>query len=458
MKFPFPKSSLYTASGRLKKLNERNTDFIMNISKRFGPFGLCTANKARRAAAFVAALTVSAAALAGCKKALPEVTLSVWCPSESVETIERMIDEFTELHSGEAAFHITVSEEEELSCKETVLANPAAAADIYSFADDQFLELYNAGALLEVTLDADTVIAENGGADNGAIRSATVDGKLYAYPVTASNGYFLYYNSAYLTEDDVKSLDRILQVAEENGKKFAMDFTSGWYIYSFFKGAGLDVSLNEDGLTNSCNWNSTDGKYKGTDVAEAMLRIAQSDGFLSCGDEEFSSGAADGTVIAGVNGTWNAVKIQEAYGENYAATKLPEYTVAGDSVQMCSFAGYKLMGVNSSAEHPEWAMMLAQWLTNEENQMTLFRLRGEGPSNVKAAASEEVQAARAIAALGEQSAYGYLQNVGGSYWTPTDIFGNTIAAGNPDGTDLQELLDTMVKGITSPPENAAGTE
>ncbi len=240
-----------------------------------------------------------------------------------------------------------------------------------------------------------------------------------------------------------------------------MDFTSGWYIYSFFKGAGLDVSLNEDGLTNSCDWNSADTagvKYKGRDVAEAMLKIAENGGFLNCGDETFVNGAADGSIIAGINGTWNAVNIEEAYGENYAAAKLPEYTIAGDSVQMCSFAGYKLMGVNSATEEPEWSMSLAQWLTNEENQMTLFRLKGEGPSNVKAAASEEVRAAKAIAALGEQSAYGYLQNVGGSYWTPTNVFGTTIAARNPDGTDLQKLLDTMVKGITSLPEDSTGTE
>ena len=55
-------------------------------------------------------------AFSGCGKALPEVTLSVWCPQESVEAVEQMITEFTELHADEAVFHITVSEEEEL-CK-----------------------------------------------------------------------------------------------------------------------------------------------------------------------------------------------------------------------------------------------------------------------------------------------------------------------------------------------------
>ena len=36
---------------------------------------------------------------------------------------------------------------------------------------------------------------------------------MYAYPLTADNGYFLYYNKAYFSEEDVQSLDRILELA-----------------------------------------------------------------------------------------------------------------------------------------------------------------------------------------------------------------------------------------------------
>ena len=49
--------------------------------------------------------------------------------------------------------------------------------------------------------------------------------KLYAYPMTASNGYFLYYNKEYFTEEDVKSFDRMLEIAEENDKKLLEDFS-----------------------------------------------------------------------------------------------------------------------------------------------------------------------------------------------------------------------------------------
>lgn len=384
-------------------------------------------------------------------KEKPDVNLSVWCAYEEVPFTEQLVENFKEKYANEANFNITISEEEEISCKETVLANPSAAADVFAFAADQFKEMYDAGALLEVTLNADQIIADNGGADNGAVRSASVNGKLYAYPKTASNGYFLYYNSNYLTEDDVKSFDRILEVAESVGKKVTMDYTSGWYLYSFFKGAGLNVELSEDGVTNTCNFNSSDGKYKGTDVAEAMFKIAQHPAFESGDDDAFKAFIKSGNFIAGINGAWNSGTVSEAFGDGYAAAKLPEFTIAGDSVQMCSFAGYKHVGINSATQYPEWSMKLAEFLTNEESQTERFKARGEGPSNIKAAASPDVSASPAIRALGEQAAYGYLQNVGGAYWQPMYVFGTTLSSGNKDNTDYQKLLDILVDGIASVP-------
>ena len=411
--------------------------------------------KIRKIVSALMVLVMSVGVLSGCdrKGALEEVKLSVWCAGEDIPMISQMVDEFKEMYKDEAIFSITISAEGEDTCKDTILANPEAVADVFSFAADQFNSLYDAGVLLQITEDADKIIEENGSSSSGAVMSASRDGKLYSYPATASNGYFLYYNTEYLTEDDVKSFARILEVAVENGKKVTMDFTSGWYIYSFFKGAGLEVTLNDDGKTNICNWNSTSGNYTGVDVAQAMLDIASNDGFLAGGDDILKEGAKEGSVIAGISGTWLSTDIKEAFGDGYAATKLPEYTIKGDSVQMHSFAGYKLIGVNANTESPKWSQLLAQWLTNEENQLTRFRERGEGPSNVNAAGTDEVKASIAISALSEQSVYGHLQNVADTFWTPTYVFGTTIAAKNIDNVDLQVLLDTMVTGITSEPES-----
>lgn len=391
-------------------------------------------------------------AASGCGKERPDVSLSIWTSAEEKEIMTDFIEAFKEEYADETDFDnfvVTISEEDETTCRDTVLADPEGAADLYTFASDQLDNLQREHALLPITDNTEQIIADNGGENSAAILSSSRDGALYAYPMVASNGYFMYYNSAYFSEQDVTSLDQMLDIAAKNGKKVAMDFSSGWYTYSFFKGAGFDVQMNEDRTTNSCNWNGQTDRYTGVDVAEAMLAIAGHDGFLNCKDEDFIKGVQDGTIIAGVNGTWNANNVEAAYQEHYNATKLPTYTLAGDQVQMHSFSGYKLLGINAYTKNPDWAMRIASWLTNEENQLTRFRKRGEGPSNIKAASSEEVQAAPAIKALSEQSAYSHLQNVAETFWTPTFKFGTTIAGGNRDKTDLQKLLDTLTQGITS---------
>lgn len=406
------------------------------------------------ATAAVLALTVLG--VTGCSKKnepLPTVRLSVWWSDEDDRAlIDQTIKTFQEEHAQEAVFEITVSKERVQTSKDTVLSNPGAAADIYMFADDQFEALRQAGALLEITENVDRVIGENGGIDNGACRSAMYDGRLYAYPLTAGNGYFLYYNSAYFEKDDINNLDRILEIAAQNNKKMAIDYSSGWYIYSFFKGAGLELGLNADGQSNYCNWNATDTQYTGVDVAEAMLAVASHEGFISCDNQGFLDGIKNGTIIAGINGAWNAETVKNVWGKDFAAAKLPCYTLAGDSVQMCSFSGYKLLGINPNSKNSYWAMKLAERLTDEDMQTRRFELIGECPSNVNAASNVLVKESPAITALSEQSEYAYAQRIADSYWNPSCLFGITIAGGNSDEQDLQTLLDNMTKEITGQTE------
>ena len=180
-----------------------------------------------------------------------------------------------------------------------------------------------------------------------------------------------------------------------------------------------------------------------------MLSIASNPGFLSGTDDDFVSGIKDGTIIAGVNGIWNSAVASEEWGENYGAVKLPTYTCAGQQVQMASYAGYKMVGVSAYSKESDWAMKLADWITNEDNQRLRFVERAQGPSNINAADSEEVRTSPAIKALIDQSEFASLQRVGGSYWEPVQAFGEKMATGKVASNSLQKLLDTMVAGITS---------
>jgi arabinogalactan oligomer/maltooligosaccharide transport system substrate-binding protein len=211
----------------------------------------------------------------------------------------------------------------------------------------------------------------------------------------------------------------------------------------------MEVGLNPDGITNYCTWNNKKGDIKGTDVAQSLLNLANSAGYISGGDDALVTGAENGTVIAGVSGVWLAERLKSAWGKNYGATKLPCYTVAGKQVQMGSYTGYKLVGVNEYSANKEWATKLAEYMISKECQELRYEMRGQGPANAEAAASDAVKSNVALTALIKQSDFGSLQRIGAAYWGPAGEFGNLMASGQKGNSSLQEIMDTLVAGITS---------
>ena len=372
------------------------------------------------------------------------IKLRVWAEEDNFPMLEKMFDSFKKQYPSET-FEIILESQNDGDLRNAALGDVHNTADVFHFPDDQLSSLAAGGILSEIP-DASLIQAAN---TTGSVEAATIGGKLYAYPMTADNGYFLYYNKKYLSEEDVKTMDGILAVAEKHGKKLTMELNSGWYLYSFFGNTGLDFGINDDGVTNHCNWNTTEGSITGLHVATAINNIINHPGFRVSADGNFLPDAKQDTVIAAISGVWNAMGVKEAWGEDYGAVKLPTYTCNGNQIQMASFTGYKMVGVNSYSEHVEWAHKLAAWITNEENQTLRFVERNQGPANIKAAASDEVMKVPAIQAIIAQSEYGVLQRVGNHYWGPCVTFIDTLAAGNPEGKSLQELLDNLVAGITA---------
>lgn len=373
------------------------------------------------------------------------IELKIWVEEANFDNVNKMVASFKEEYAGQATFDITLEAQADSETRDTLLDDVHNGADVFSMPDDQLYSMISGGALSPV-VNADKVRSEN---LEEAIDAASYNDILYAYPYSADNGYFLYYDKNYFTEDDVKTLDRILQVAAENGKKFSMEFDSGWYLYTFFGQTGLEFGINADGVTNYCNWNSTENSIKGVDIAQSLLSITSNPGFISRPNDSFIDDVKSGDVIAGVSGVWHAMSIKQEWGEDYGACKLPTYTCAGQQVQMSTFTGYKMMGVNSYSKHPEWAHKLAEWLTNEENQTLRFTDINQGPSNINAAASDAVKKVPAIIAVIDQSQYGTLQRVGNNYWDACSTFATTILNGNPGNVPLQDLMDTLVNGITA---------
>ncbi len=390
--------------------------------------------------------------LTGCTPGTVEenasIPLRVWVGDNAdVAWMEQVVRDFTAANP-KRRYAIQIGVQNEGDVSKVILADVESAADVFTFADDQLNDLLIGGALMPIVEGAEAVAAANIPA---SVEAATgPDGLLYAYPATADNGYFLFYNSAYITPGDAATLESLLDRAAENGRKIAFPMANAWYLYSFFRGAGLEMQLSEDGVTNTCNWNAADTPITGVDVLSALLEIAAHPGFIEADSDAFVAGIKDGSIIAGVSGTWNASVAAQVWGEHYAAAKLPTYRVKEQQVQMASFSGFKLVGVNAYSAHAGDAMDLAAFMTSYDAQVDRFTMRRQGPSNTAALSSSEVQSEPAIAAIVAQSPYADVQRVGSKYWDAAAALGKIIVSGNPGKTDLQTLLDNCVAGITAP--------
>ena len=323
-----------------------------------------------------------------------KVALKVWADQGELELTEKLCSEFAAEHP-EKEYTFEYGAVGAVDGKARYLEDPAAAADVFLFADDQLVDLVKADALYEVTRNTDAVIAAN---TPGSINAATYDGTLYGYPMTSDNGYFLYYDKSVFTEDDLKTLDGILAAANAAGKKVHMDVSNGWYLASFFLGNGCTLTI-EDGK-QVIDFNNANGLA----AAEAIRAFCNDPAFVT-GDDSVLAGGIGDAIACGVSGTWVASAIQEKLGDNYGCCKLPTFTCDGKQVQMGSFLGCKIYGVNSQTAYPVDAMELAEYLTGEKAQIERYNVLNYGPSNVNALADDTISSNLALQALNAQSAF-----------------------------------------------------
>lgn len=115
------------------------------------------------------------------------VELTVWGAAEDEELLNRILNEFQEKYRGEADFRITYEPQSESHCTDALMADLENGADVFAFADDQLNTLVASGALDPVE-NAEALRAAN---LPEAVSAACVNDTLYAYPLTADNGYFL---------------------------------------------------------------------------------------------------------------------------------------------------------------------------------------------------------------------------------------------------------------------------
>ena len=359
-----------------------------------------------------------------------DITLTVWGPQAELGEnndgwLPQWCEKFNEAHPE---WNITFKYEVcgEGDAGNNVTKDPTVAGDIYFFANDQLGTLLQANAIARLggaTLDQ--VKADN---SEAMIATVTSGEGVYGVPFT-SNTWFMYYNKSIFTEEDVKSLDKMLEVAKEKNVKVSFPLTTGWYFGSFYAANG--GTYFGDGTDAAAGIQF--GGENGVAVTNYLVDLVANPNFMNDASGAGLSGLKDGTVACYFSGTWDANNTKEALGENWAAAAAPTITIGGEAKQLLGFHGSKAIAVNPNTKNAQAASALAAFLATPEAQLAHYEFNGTAPVSNQLADNATVAADVSVKAANDAVAFGSVMQPSipemGAYWGAAEAMANAIVNG-----------------------------
>lgn len=375
--------------------------------------------------------------------------LLVWAPDKAVKLTEKQCAEFVKKYP-DANLKITVKAQGEGDAATAILNDPQKSADVFGFACDQLSTLINAKVIRPVHLAFAPAIVENN--SEGSIQAATYDKKLYAFPETGDNGYYLVYDKSVVSDEQAKTLEGVLEACKKANKQFICSAGDGFFACMFPFTGGLEINgLEADNTTQKFN------DYNEKEVVDTLVAFAElfhkyEGTFVSDNPTKIAAGMQVNPkkVAAGVDGSWNAAGVAKALGENFGAVKLPTINVNGKDKQIISLHGYKLLGVNNYTKNPNASTLLADYLASEECQLQRAEELSWGPSNIKATESDIVKKNVAVTAILDQAKNSLPQvNIASTFWNPMGTLGTKLCAKDEkyDEATITKLLQDTITNI-----------
>ena len=391
------------------------------------------------------------------------IELLVWAPSAAQTFYKTWADKWAKDYKDSQGrqYKIKMGIKGEGDAKTDLLYAVQDGADVFAFADDQLGELVNAGAISRVgDPSAEGTTAKDVATRNsaGSVQAATYKGAndekemIYAYPMQADNGYFLYYDANVLSEEDVSNWDKLWAKVEQinqgaaQRKKVLWAFGTAWYQAAWFFSFGGTVS------TTATNFHTDE---VGLPALKAAYKFGNHQDLMSVDPNDGTEGIKDGDIVAAVAGGWiyDDVKGGDA---DIKLTVLPAI-VDEDGVEhpMYSFLGSKLFGVNAQRDYQEASHSLANYLTSEEVQIAKAEALSAGPSNINAADSDVAKNLPTVQALAKQAEHSVPQiNLPAGFWDALpaavdfvkadhDKVGDYFPGGVANDAQLRTLLQAM---------------
>lgn len=422
-------------------------------------FGMEVFMRFKKLAASVMMAAMTAAALSGCGSGKDSAATGTQASTEKISTkltvwgnaedqaeengkwLQTMCEQFNSEHpEWDITFEYGVCSEQDAG--KTIPQDPSNSGDVYFFANDQLQTLIDANAIAKLGGEtADYVKNTN---SSSIVNSVTVDGNIYGIPFT-TNTWFMYYDKSKFTQDDIKSLDKMLEK-----DKVAFNITEGWYMSSFF-------------LANGCTYfgsNGTDAKAgidlsgdKGADATKALVSLVNNPNFVNDAQGVGIAGLRDGSVGAFFSGSWDYKSVKEILGDNFGAVSLPTVKISGTDKQLKAFAGSKAIAVNPNCKYQQIAVALAKYLGGKEAQQKHYDLRNVIPCNTELLKTDKIKNDVLIKAqndtIDKTSIIQPTLTQMNDYWAPAQNFAKSIVNGEITSDNAATKTDEFYKLINS---------
>lgn len=404
----------------------------------------------KKSVRWTAALCAARLLLAGCgpvagDSGAEKIRLMVWSPSEdqskdSGQWLQTCCENFAALHpEWDITFVYGVSDE--ASAAGAVAQDPEASADVFMYANDTLTIMTDANALAKFGgIYAEELQATN---SETLLDSLTLDGNIYGVPFT-TNTWYMYYDKSVFTEEDVKSLDTML----EKGV-VSFPFVNSWYLPAFYFGNGC--TLFGDGTQEELG--ADFGGENAVEVTEYLVDLAANPNFKIDQDGSGLAGLRDGSINAIFSGSWDAAAVQEILGDDMGVAALPTYTLNGEEKQMYAYAGSKAIGVNTATKYMKASVELAMYLGSAEAQRLHYELRNVIPCNTELNSDPEIAADPVVQAQNDtfdrtsilQPFVAAMNNC----WTPVENMGKAIRNGSVTKENAAEQTKAMNDAMNS---------
>ena len=380
------------------------------------------------------------------------VKLTVWCPQNQVESgiMEKQQKAFAEANKDKWTITWDTNVVGEDVAKDSVLNDVEAAGDVFFFANDQVVALKEAGALAKLggsTLEmVESTMAES------VVNTAKVDGDLYGIPFT-HNTYFMFYDKTLMTEEDVKTIEGIVNKETAEGVyNFYFESAGGWKLGAWYYGAGNTIyGANGDDLSAGCDWNNETGVA----VTNYLIDLISNPKVGYDGEITVSELVDEHRIGVWFDGSWNYQLYKDKLGDDLGLAVIPTFNLNGTDHQLLSFYGSKCIGVNAHSKAPAAANAFAAYLGGEEQQLVRFEKSGQAPTNLVAGENEAVLADEVSKVLVAESNTASVAQPTASifssrYWSNCGIVLSEIKNGNLTHDNVQAQMDKLVDTMNMP--------